>query len=242
MRDGYYAALQPEDELLVTLMKYRLNAYYTTLSSLFDVDRRTIKSIVVSWSRHLYHCFRKIDFWNMATVCDGQYDIILDCTEFRVERSSDPIAQQAMYSSYYSTNTLKVLVGGTENGEIRYVSDVYGGAISDRKITQECGILTFLKQNEFVMADRGFDISDILEERGVVLNIPPFKHGTQLSEEDVAKTRMIANRRIIIENLIGAAKKNKILCDRISTVMWPIMNEVIYNCFMFINFKNCIVK
>lgn len=177
----------------------------------------------------------------MSAPFPTQYRIILDCTEFRIARSSDPIIQQTTYSTYYSANTFKVLIGGTENGEVGFVSNVYGGAISDRQITEESGLLDLLQKGNFVMADRGFDISDRLEEKGVILNISPFKRGMQMSVEDIMKTRAIANRRIVIENLIGVAKKNKILFDRIPNVLWPIINEIVYNCFMFTNFKNCIV-
>ncbi|XP_031329193.1 uncharacterized protein LOC116160195 [Photinus pyralis] len=230
-----------EDELLITLMKYRLNLHYTTLAALFDTDIRIIKSIVEKWTKHLYTNFRQINFWDLKTCKHGQYTIVLDCTEFRIERSGDPLIQQATYSSYYGTNTFKVLIGGTENGEIAFVSDVYGGSITDRKISHISGILDLLKEADYVLANRGFDISDLLEEKHVHLNIPPFKKGAQLTEEEIFKTRAIANRRIIIENLIGAGKKNKILSDRIPRHLWHITNEIVYNCMMFINFKPSIV-
>ncbi|XP_028132033.2 uncharacterized protein LOC114327558 [Diabrotica virgifera virgifera] len=202
-----HSALSVENELLITLMKYRLNMYYSTLQNFFSVDIRTVRKIFVKWTRHLFTCFKKINFWDISTTSEDQYKIILDCTEIPIERSTDPIIQQATYSTYCGTNTFKILIACSEKGEIIYVSDVYGGCISDRKITAECGILELIQEGEFVLADRGFDISDLLEEKGVHLNIPPFKKGAQLSEEDIIKTRAIANRRIIVENVIGLAKK-----------------------------------
>lgn len=228
-----------ENELLVMLMKLRLNLYYTTLANFFCVSIRTIKRIFKNWTKHLYTCFSKIDFWNLSSTSEEQYKIIIDCTEFRIERSGNPLVQQATYSTYYGTNTFKVLVACSENGEIIYVSDIYGGSISDRRITQESDFLSHLKEGDFILADRGFDI---LEEKGVRLNIPPFKKGLQLSEEDVLKTRVIANRRIVVENVIGIAKKHKILRDRIPATLWPLMNEIVYNCFMLCNLKDSIVK
>lgn len=60
------------------------------------------------------------------------------------------------------------------------------------------------------MADKGFDVSDLLEEKAVVLNIPPFLKGKeQLSDFEVMKTRIIANIRILIGNVNFRAKKNK---------------------------------
>lgn len=233
-------ALSMENELLIMLMKYRLNLYYSTLANFFAVDLRTIRRIFVKWTKHLYKYFKRINFWNISSTGENQYKIILDCTEFVIERSSDPIIQQATYSSYYGSNTLKVLVACTENAEILFISDAYGGSISDRKITKESGILELIEEGQFVLVDRGFVISDLLEEKGIRLNMPPFKKGTQLSEEDIMKTRAIANRRIIVENIIGLAKKNKILKDCVSAKMFPYVNEIIYNCFMICNFKKSI--
>lgn len=237
-----HSALSIQNELLITLMKYKLNLYFVTLESLFDIHKRYIKKIVTAWSKHLYKCLKQIDFWKPSTTSSGQYSVILDCTEFKIQRSSDPQIQQATYSNYYGTNTFKVLVGGTENGAIIYVSDVFGGCISDRKITEVSGFLDLVEEGQYILADRGFDISDVLEYKGVRLNIPPFKRKSQLTEEETLKTRAIANRRIIIENLIGLAKKFKILTDKIPVTLWPISNEIVYNCFMLCNFKNNIVN
>lgn len=47
------------------------------------------------------------------------------------------------------------------------------------------------------MADRGFNIQDLLEEKGVRVNIPPFLKGKeQLSGNELVETRRIANTRI----------------------------------------------
>ncbi|KAJ8930687.1 hypothetical protein NQ314_016484 [Rhamnusium bicolor] len=107
------------------------------------------------------------------------------------------------------------MVGVTEEGAITFVSDIWGGAISDRQILEKFGILDLFSEGMFVLADRGFDVSDLLENKGVHLNIPPFKKSApQLTDEEVAKTRSIANRRIVVEDIIGLVKVNKILVQK----------------------------
>ena len=61
------------------------------------------------------------------------------------------------------------------------------------------------------MADRGFDIQDILPE-GVGLNIPPFKgERKQLTALEVEKTISIASVRIHVEREIRKIKNYHIL-------------------------------
>ncbi|XP_031359312.1 uncharacterized protein LOC116182892, partial [Photinus pyralis] len=147
----------------------RSGTHHAQIQTIISLKRSQLISasfIDEAQMKHMTGFSRKlqINFWDLKTCKHGQYTIVLDCTEFRIERSGDPLIQQATYSSYYGTNTFKVLIGGTENGEIAFVSDVYGGSITDRKISHISGILDLLKEADYVLANRGFDISDLLEE------------------------------------------------------------------------------
>ena len=63
------------------------------------------------------------------------------------------------------------------------------------------------------MADRGFEIQDLLADRKATLNIPPFRSAgsTQLTAKEVEETQRIAKLRIHVERCIGRAKNYKIL-------------------------------
>ena len=52
------------------------------------------------------------------------------------------------------------------------------------------------------MADKGFNIDDLLKEKGVGLNIAPFLQSqAQFSAQDVHETKTIAKLRIHVEEL-----------------------------------------
>ena len=68
--------------------------------------------------------------------------------------------------------------------------------MSDKELTVQCGILDLLEPGDSVMADCGFTIADLLEARGVDLNIPPMKLQPQLTENELVETRRIASVRI----------------------------------------------
>ena len=99
---------------------------------------------------------------------------IIDCTEVHVQSPGNFEAQGNQYYSYKGHTTYKFLVAIAPNGAILFVSDAYEGSISDKEIVCVSDFLDFLNPGDVVMADRGFLIKEILNERHVKLIIPPF--------------------------------------------------------------------
>jgi len=164
--------------------------------------------------------------------------LINDCTEFGIERPSSLATQAATFSSYKNKNTVKVLIGIIPSGAIVFISPTYEGSISDKKLVERSGLLDKLEEGDEIMADKGFDIKDLLAPIGVKLNIPPFlSSSSQFSCEDVIRTKKIAKLRIHVERAIGRIKEFRILQSPICNTMWDSINEVIYVCTMLCNFS-----
>jgi len=53
----------------------------------------------------------------------------------------------------------KGLVGISPSGIVAFVSHIYGSHVSDKAITDNCGII---EPGDIVMADKWFDIQDLL--------------------------------------------------------------------------------
>lgn len=70
-----------------------------------------------------------------------QVVIIIDSTEFEIQRPSTPSCQQLTFSYYKNCNTLKVLAGITPSGAIIFISELWGGSISDKELFIKSGIL-----------------------------------------------------------------------------------------------------
>jgi hypothetical protein len=78
-------------------------------------------------------------------------------------------------------HNLKAIVGITPSGAVCFISEMFGGCVSDKELAIQSRILDLLEPGDSVMADRGFTIADLLAARGVDLNIPPMKlrHNSQ---------------------------------------------------------------
>ena len=81
---------------------------------------------------------------------------IIDCTELFIQKPSLPSSQRITYSSYKHHNTLKCLVGITPRGSSSFVSGLYTGSISDKKLVLQSGFLDHVEYGDDIMPDRGF--------------------------------------------------------------------------------------
>lgn len=92
--------------------------------------------------------------------------------------SPDPKAMAAnanVYSFYKRHKTVKVLIGISPSGGIIFVSPTFGGRISDKEIVKLSGFLDFLREGDFILADRGFLIADLLQTVNASVSYPAFK-------------------------------------------------------------------
>ena len=94
-------------------------------------------------------------------------------------------------ASYKSHYTAKFLIGVTPQGTVSFISNAWGGRVSDKYITEHCGRLQKLLPGDIVLADRGFEDSCGLY--CAPLRIPSFTKGKpQLSPVEIETARSIA--------------------------------------------------
>ena len=249
MKSGRNSKLSLLEQFFLTLVRLRLGLLEFDLANRFSLSQSTVSRITMTWINLLYHSLKGLERyppWHvvkkyMPAAFKEQYPntrLIIDATEFGIERPSSLVSQSCTFSSYKNKNTVKVLIGIIPSGPIVFVSPVYEGSISDKKLVQVSGLLDKLEISDEIMADKGFDIQDLLAPLGVRLNIPPFlSSSTQFSCEDVLKTKKIAKLRIHVERAILRFKEFRILHSPIPASMWDSINELIYVCIMLCNFS-----
>lgn len=89
--------------------------------------------------------------------------------------------------------------------------NLYARRVSNKKITNDCGIFNLLEPGDERMADRGFHIESNIPN-GVSLNILSFiDEQSRLLDEDVATTRKIASVQVHVERAIARSKNYRIL-------------------------------
>lgn len=167
---------------------------------------------------------------------------IIHCTEFCIETPSRPSSQRNTYSQYKSRNTFKSLVSQSPICHINFVSNVFAGSISDKDFVQKSGFLNLLEEGDEVMADKGFNIQDILALHGVRLIAPPIMRKNNKSAFASTVTRRIANKRVHIERTVRKLKVFKILSKCISLTLKGYIGSIIKVIASLVNLQPCIIK
>ncbi|XP_066019631.1 uncharacterized protein [Pocillopora verrucosa] len=198
---------------------------------LFQVNCRIFRDILLKWP-----CKEDIKKTLPRSFCKfPSTRIIIDCTETFLQKPTSPSAQRATWSNYKQHYTMKALVGISPTGYFTFVSKLWTGNVSDRYITEKSGLLDKLEEGDSVMADKGFNIRDLLTRKKVALNIPPLCKGKQLSKKAVKSTRAIASVWIHVEHAIGRLKDFRILQGNFLVPMLPIADNIFSVCAALCN-------
>ena len=167
---------------------------------------------------------------------------IIDCTEIFIERASSLNALSATFSNYKHHSTLKFLVAIVPTGAICFVSEAWGGRVSDKYITEHCGFLDYIVDGDLIMADKGFTIGDLLARKRAFLNIPPFMKNKQFSHEEIKQTQHIAKVRIHVERAIGIVKCFRILDPIVPLSLSATISSIFRVCCFLCNFDKPLVS
>ena len=222
IRDSRY--ISREDRLLLCLIRIKTDLCFTAMASLFSLSRQSVSDVFHEVLAKLHAISAQLIFWppkervqaRMPKCFKETYPncrVILDATEVKICRPSNPVQHNLTWSDYKSSNTIKFLVGCTPSGEISFFSKAYGGRVTDTQLTNESGLYDLLDPGDLVLADKGFpNISAGLNQRGCLLVMPPFKSGNrQFSEAQNKESYKIAKVRIHVERCIARLKYFKIL-------------------------------
>ena len=134
--EGQNRCLTYEEEFLAVLMRLRLGLPLEDIANRFEVHSSTISRIFATWIRLLAVEMRKIFPWPSKEKVIARTPasfrkypntrIIIDCSEFFIQRPS-LLQGQALTSSHYKHhNTFKVFIGISPGGVITFVSELWG--------------------------------------------------------------------------------------------------------------------
>lgn len=177
--------------------------------------------------------------------------VVIDCFEVFLERPTALLARAQTFSSYKHHNTIKYLIGITPQGTVSFISQGWGGRVSDKHLTENSGILQNLLPGDTVLADRGFNIKESVAVYQANMSIPAFTKGkSQLDAIEVEQTRRIANVRIHVERLIGSIRQKYTFLSATQPIdlvsvedesILPTLDKIVHVCCALVNLCDSVV-
>ncbi|XP_065892171.1 uncharacterized protein [Dysidea avara] len=205
---------------MFVILKLRINPPLEFMAYQFRISTAITSRIFMKWLKQMDLRLQDLIIWpdrdalqkTMPMCFQASFGkkvaVIIDCFEIFIDRPSNLSARASTWSNYKHHNTAKVLLGIAPQGIVSFVSECWGGRVSDKHLTEQCGILKKLLPGDVVLADRGFDIAESVAMMQAQLYIPAFTKGKQqLSAMEVESTRKIANVRIHVERVIGCVRQ-----------------------------------
>ena len=217
----------------------RFGVSTTTCSTTFKTWIRLLRILLgdalVKWlpreaiRDHLPDIYRKAGHHNLRC--------IIDCTELFVERPKALDLQAQTWSDYISHNTIKFLIGISPNGYITFISDCYTGRASYKFICNDSGFYDLLERDDEIMADRGFQIKELMLNY-CSLSVPPgARVKSQMTTTECKRTKDVANIRIHVERAINRIKTYRIFKSVLPITMLHHADEIVRTCAALCNLK-----
>ena len=181
------SVLSQFEEFIVTLIKLRLSLFDQDLGYRLGLHQTTISRIFHKWIDIMFIRLKPLIKWpnreelqkSMPMDFRVNYKkcvVIIDCFEIFCERPYPLKARAQTYSDYKHHNTVKFLIGIAPQGVITFISKGWGGRVSDKYLTEHCGILEHLLPGDQVLADRGFTIKEIVALHHAEAKLPRLFH------------------------------------------------------------------
>lgn len=246
---GRRRKITAENQLFLVLVKLRLGLFHQHLAHLFGISTSTVSRIFSSWINFIYLRMSSLDPWLPRQEIDATMPaafvekyrttrVLLDATEIRCDVPSSMVTQSDVYSHYKSTHTFKGLVAVAPSGVLTFASELFTGSMSDRECVIKSGFLDLdFEPGDSIMADKGFRIEDLVQEKGVTLNIPPFLKAGKFTAKETQKTQEIAALRIHVERKIQRIKGFHVFDRSIPISLAPLANQMWVICALLTNFQ-----
>lgn len=208
------------------------------LAHRFRIHQSTVSRIINTWANFLYAVLGAVGIWldeetvkaHMPDVFQDYSDthVILDCTELRCQTPNSLLLQSEVFSTYKSPTS-------APHGALTFVSSLYEGAISDKEILKQSGIVSLLKSTMAIMVDKGFLVEDFIPCK---VHIPTFlSKRAQLSGPEVRKTQSIARLRVHVERFIRRVKEHKIFNTMIPLSLTGSINQLYTVACLLVNYQ-----
>lgn len=130
-----------------------------TFLHVVDALYQRLKPLIIWPDRDALRKTLPMDFRKYCPSCV----VIIDCFEIFFDRPLNPLARAQTFSSYKHHNNVKYLIGITPQGTVSFISEGWGGRVSNKHLTENSGLLDHLTPGDVILGDRDLTFKNGLD-------------------------------------------------------------------------------
>lgn len=229
--------INPPDQLLLTLMKLRLGLSTADLAVRFGITKKlasvVIENVIMNMASKLKFLInlpsRKSasDRHEPCIVDQAKRTVMIECLEFGIEEPLTLSARNQTWNDSKKCYTIKVLLGAANRGLINFVSQCWGGSISNKELILHSGFFGEIEAGDVVISNKDFFIRDDLHLLGARFEI----HLSELSA-----TRRNSSNSVMIQ-AFEKIKNFKIFSGTLPLSVLPYIDDALSCCAAFSNLQ-----
>lgn len=227
---GRKAKLELEDQLLLTLMYYRLYVTQLLLGYLFNLDDSNVSRVIAQVRPLLLEVLplpaqerllfaedelqrrRRISTLEELFERHPEFkEVLIDATEQETPKPKDRAKRRGHYSGKKKRHTLKTQVTTSHSGLLLHVSRAIAGRVNDLTLLRGSGVVRELPSETLIRLDRGYDgVEQDYPKRQFQL---PHKARRNKPLDLIQKiiNRLQNRYRVPVENALAHLKRFKLL-------------------------------
>lgn len=227
------------NQLLMSLMKLRLGLDTQDLAFRFNVSRNAVSNILSDAIPKMACKLKFLISWptprkplhKIPWVFKSQFKnccVILDCFEFLIEKPLNITARSQTWSDTRHHHTIKCLVGITPCGSVSYVSQCWGGRISDTELIMHTEFLDNIQFGDLVITCKDFSIDKELSRKGARVITLDFKHMHDYELSAVC---------VYLKKTFEKIRSHRILSQTLPISLLPYVDEMLACCLAISNLQ-----
>ena len=169
-KSGDLTSISVECQFYLTLIIWYRGYDFIECAFHYKISERTASRVFATWSQFMYKKFNDPEFKDR--MCKRRQDFpqplpppfrvpllknirfVGDCTSISIEKPSNYSLQATTWEAYKNDNTVKFFRVDDPFGGCSFISEAYGGSISDKEIFNQCGIKEKIEDGDGFLLDR----------------------------------------------------------------------------------------
>ena len=241
--------------LFLTLYYMRHGDSKLVVSILFNISKSFTGKIIKTTLKYLCVILKDCVYWPDRNLvqhnnsCSNKWKLfkdvisLIDCFEVKTQRPLNLNNRAQFWSHYKHHSTTKFLISVTPQGAISFISEGWGGRVSDKEIFLKSRYCSNLKRGDAIAMDRGFLVKVECNLMGVKCHLPDFTKGRrQLTHLEVIRSKKLAQLRIHVERVIGLMRNFKILTNVFPLKCKDEIDNIVFIVCALVNLRKPIVS